>query len=61
MKISPEERKKRETSNQEYLKRFTLMDDTFMTMCFSESMDAVQHVLRTILEKPELKVVQVET
>lgn len=48
----------------EYLKRieaFRLFDDDFMNACFEGSPECVQLVLRILLDKPDLKVIEVHT
>lgn len=43
------------------LKGFCLMDDDFMTKCFEGDPQYIQFVLRIVLEKPDLVVVDVRT
>ena len=43
------------------LREFRLMDDEFLTKCFEDSPESVELVLRIVLEKPDLKVLEVHT
>ena len=43
------------------IKNFRLLDDDFMTTCFKENTEAVELVLRIVLEKPDIKVEVVRT
>lgn len=43
------------------LRGFRLLDDDFLTKCFEEDTRYIQLVLRIVLEKPELEVVDVRT
>lgn len=43
------------------IKNFRLLDDDFMTTCFKENTEAVELVLRIVLEKPDIKVEDVKT
>lgn len=43
------------------LREFRLMDDDFLTKCFEDSPESVEFVLRIVLEKPDLKVLEVHT
>lgn len=45
----------------EKIKRLRLMDDNFMTAVFSHSTAAVQKVLRIILQRPDLEVLEVRS
>ena len=45
----------------ERLKRLRLLDDDFMTKCFEGEPEAIQLVLRILLEKPDLVVTDVRT
>ena len=40
----------------ERIKRFRLMDDVFLTKCFEDDTESTQFVLRIILNKPDLVV-----
>ena len=49
---------------QEMLQRirgFRLLDDDFMTKCFEENIEATELVLHIVLNKPDIKVVKVQT
>ena len=53
-----------EQKYQEMLQRirgFRLLDDDFMTKCFSENIEATELVLRIVLDKPDITVVKVQT
>ena len=53
-----------EQKYQEILQRirgFRLLDDDFMTKCFEENIEATELVLRIVLNKPDIKVVKVQT
>ena len=43
------------------IKGFRLLDDDFMTKCFEENIEATELVLRIVLNKPDIKVVKVQT
>lgn len=45
----------------ERIKRFRLMDDDFFTKCFEGSIPCVRLILRIVLEKPDLEVIEVRT
>ena len=45
----------------ERLRNFRLLGDTFMTKCFESGPACVELVLRILLDKPDLKVVDVRT
>lgn len=45
----------------ETIKRFRLIDDTFFSACFDNNEEDVEYILRIILEKPNLKVLKVQT
>lgn len=45
----------------ERLKRLRLIDDNFMTKCFTDAPECVELVLRIVLDMPELKVVESRT
>jgi len=45
----------------EKLKGFCLMDDAFMTKYFEDALECVELVLRIILDKPDLKVLEAHT
>lgn len=58
------EREQLDRKHQEDLRRlkgFRLLDDDFLTKCFEEEPEAIQLVLRIVLEKPDLEVVDVRT
>ena len=51
-------------SNEKYLetiKKFRLIDDTFFSACFDNNEEDVEYILRIILDKPNLKVLKVQT
>ena len=56
-----EKMNKKHLENLERIKKFRLLDDNFMTQCFSGETAGIELVLRIILEKPDLKVVDVST
>ncbi len=43
------------------IKNFKLLDDTFMTKCFEENIEATELVLQIVLDKPDIKVEKVIT
>ena len=43
------------------LRRFRLLDDDFLTKCFEGKPACIQLVLRIVLDKPDLEVVDVRT
>ena len=43
------------------LKKFRLIDDTFFSAFFDDNAEDVQYILRIILDKPDLKVLKVQT
>ena len=45
----------------EILKKMRLIDDAFFSACFEDNIEAVQYILRIILEKEDLQVLKVET
>ena len=45
----------------ETIKKFRLIDDTFFSACFDNNEEDVEYILRIILEKPNLKVLKVQT
>ena len=45
----------------EILKRLRLIDDIFFSVFFDNNPDDVQYILRIILDKPDLKVLEVQT
>ena len=50
--------------NEKYLetiKKFRLIDDTFFSACFDNNEEDVEYILRIILDKPNLKVLKVQT
>lgn len=48
-------------TNEEKIKQFRLFDDAFMKKCFENHNECIELVLRIILNKPDLKVVQSAT
>ncbi len=56
-----EKMNKKHLEDVERIKNFRLLDDDFMTQCFSGDTAGIELVLRIILEKPDLKVVDVRT
>ena len=55
---------KEEQKYQQMLQRirgFRLLDDDFMTKCFEENIGATELVLRIVLNKPDIKVIKVQT
>ncbi len=57
--IMTEERKYQQMLQR--IRGFRLLDDDFMTKCFEENIEATELVLRIILNKPDIKVVKVQT
>ena len=57
--IMTEERKYQEMLQR--IRGFRLLDDDFMTKCFEENSEATELVLRIVLNKPDIKVVKVQT
>ena len=47
--------------NMERIRRLRLIDDEFMTVCFEDSIEATQLVLRIVLGKPDITVKSVRT
>lgn len=45
----------------EAIKKFRLIDDTFFSACFDDNAEDVEYILRIILDKPDLKVLKVQT
>lgn len=45
----------------EQIKAFRLIDDDFMTKCFEDNIECVEFVLRIILQKQDLKVIEAKT
>jgi len=45
----------------EVLEKLRLIDDTFFSACFDDNPEDVQYILRIILNKPDLKVLKVQT
>ena len=45
----------------EVVQKLRLIDDVFFSACFDDNPDDVQYILRIILDKPELKVLNVQT
>ena len=45
----------------EAIKKFRLIDDTFFSICFGNNVPDVEYILRIILDKPDLKVLEVQT
>ena len=45
----------------EALKKFRLIDDAFFSACFDDNVKDVEYILRIILEKDDLKVLEVQT
>jgi len=45
----------------EVLEKLRLIDDAFFSACFDDNPDDVQYILRIILDKPDLKVLKVQT
>ena len=57
--IMTEERKYQEMLQR--IRGFRLLDDDFMTKCFEENIEATELVLRIVLNKPDIKVIKVQT
>jgi len=47
---------KKTAERMDAIRKFTLMDDTFMTQVFSDDLDCTQELLRIILKRQDLKV-----
>ena len=45
----------------EAIKKFRFIDDTFFAVCFDNNAKDVEYILRIILDKPDLKVLKVQT
>ena len=59
-----ENRTREEQKREEMLQRirgFRLLDDDYMTKCFEENTEAVELVLRIVLNKPDIKVEKIQT
>jgi len=52
---------RRHEEDLERIKKFCLMDDDFFTKCFEGNTESIELVLRIVLEKPDLKVLDVRT
>lgn len=52
---------KKSKKNLEYIQRLTLMDDVFMTKCFQDSPESIEFILRIILDKYDMKVIESNT
>ncbi len=57
--IMTEERKYQQMLQR--IRGFRLLDDDFMTKCFEENIEATELVLRIVLNKPDIKVIKVQT
>lgn len=57
--ITTEERKYQKMLQR--VRGFRLLDDDFMTKCFEENIEATELVLRIVLNKPDIKVVKIQT
>ncbi len=57
----PEGTDERYAGRLERLRNFRLLGDAFMTKCFESGPACVELVLRILLDKPDLKVVDVRT
>ncbi len=55
------EQERRHQEDLERIKGFRLMDDDFMTKCFEGETACTELVLRIVLEKPDMKVLDVRT
>ena len=55
-----EEQVRRQEENLQKLKNFRLIDDDFMTACLDGQPECVELILQIIMEKPDLKVVDVK-
>lgn len=53
--------KKRQADDLRRIKQLRLMDDDFMTKCFEDSPECVELILHIILDKPDLRVIEVRT
>ena len=59
-----EKRRRKEASHQrnlERIKRFRLLDDTFFTVCFEGNGECTELVLRILLDRDDLTVVENKT
>ena len=52
---------KKRQENLDAIKKFTLMDDTFMTQVLSGNIEATELILKVILQRDDLKVEQAVT
>lgn len=57
--IMTEERKYQEMLQR--IRGFRLLDDDFMTKCFEDNIEATELVLSIVLNKPDIKVIKVQT
>ncbi len=60
LKLTNEINRKHEEDLQR-LRGFRLLDDDFLTKCFEGNTESMELVLRIVLEKPDLKVLDVRT
>ena len=61
MATSVKDRELQRQQDLERIKNFRLIDDDFMTKCFENNIEATELLLHIIMNKPNLKVVSVET
>lgn len=61
MTTSAKDRELQRQQDLERIKNFLLIDDDFMTKCFENNIEATELLLHIIMNKPNLKVLSVET
>lgn len=61
MAVLEDNKDKKHLADLERLKNFRLFDDDFMTKCFDGETACIEFVLRIVLDKPDLQVLEVHT
>lgn len=59
--LSKELIEQRHKEDLQRLRGFRLLDDDFMTKCFDGNPESIELVLQIVLDKPDLKVIDVRT
>ena len=54
-------KEQKQQKNLERIKNFRLLDDDFMTVCFQDNIEATELIIRIIMEKSDLHVIDVKT
>lgn len=54
-------KEQKQQKNLERIKNFRLLDDDFMTVCFQDNIEATELIIRIIMEKSDLHVINVKT